>query len=233
MLVEGLFEFSESELEDKASELIVARPDAATSIPIDIELLLELLPNTELQIRDGLFSEYSIEGCIIREVHSKRIKVLIDDSVAEGDEARYRATVGEEFAHLILHQSLIMQVKTVEEFVELQQDRNWTYYERDARRFSSMLRIPALELEVAATAAYERCVKRGDDDDATVVRQRICVELANLFQVFQNEMSRRFSSYRLSLDERIIKSVLSHSPKLLAPHTALVPRRRQKMLILP
>ena len=57
-----------------------------------------------------------------RQPRQIRYAFLVDQNVADSNnDRRYNAVIGEEFAHICIHEALIMQVKSIEDFLEIQQ----------------------------------------------------------------------------------------------------------------
>ena len=146
MIPDGLVKYSALQLEELAIQTLRRRPDVDFAPPINLELLIENMPNGMLELREGLRFNHRTEGCVCKEKFSKRLTVLIDWSVYSGPWVKYNAVLAEEFAHITLHPALFNFVQTPDDFVELQSDPQWSMFEGDARRFSLAIRLPELLL---------------------------------------------------------------------------------------
>src|SRR5260221_4390221 len=123
MDVNGLVSYTRGQLEQLARELFRARVDFdSEKLPIDVEFLLETVENVRLgQPLPRLMSKYSVEGCVCNRRMAKEIVVHVDRDIADGpDDARYSAVIAEELAHIIAHRVFLYEIKSIEDFAEVQ-----------------------------------------------------------------------------------------------------------------
>ena len=101
------------DLERKALRILEERCRPSITIPVDIDLLAEQEPGVLLDIKPGLKEHHFIPGLVVRK-DDGTFEVLIDESVADNNQNYYRFTVAEEFAHIILHRSILENVTNIE-----------------------------------------------------------------------------------------------------------------------
>lgn len=228
---EGLIEYSTATLECMAVELFRRRPRSALSLPIDLEFLIENEPNLELQIKDGLVQRHKVEGAVLKEEQSQNLVVWVDYFVYSGNWARYNAVLGEEFAHVQLHKALLLQVKSVDDFLDLQSHPEWDRYESDAKRFSRMFRMPASMFVAAAEGLYPRIVAEHGFADPLLVCNLLRNALAARFEASPDDALRRMLDAKCNIERRVLLSVQAISASLLpAEWTLCVKPSHQTML---
>jgi hypothetical protein len=216
MDVKKLVEFTPSRLECLAREVFRRRPDVDCAIPINVELLIEDLPNVSLALKDNLRVVHSIEGYVCKQQFmGRQMEVRIDASICDGNWPHYNAVLGEEFAHLELHMGLIHAVQSAEEFVELQRDRAWPQYERDAKQFSRAVRIPAALLLPEAERLYPRLVNEHGYGDPHRIEKFLRNALGESFRVPTGDMQRRMMDWPCYISRRVNISVRATSDVLL------------------
>src|SRR4051812_6237554 len=108
---------SPSAIERRAKDLFSERQDVKCSPPIRLEWLIENLrqDDVQLEIVMGLRNKHKVEGGIWRETGTRRQTVFVDYGIHIGPWPEYNAVLGEEFAHLMIHPALLMQVNCVED----------------------------------------------------------------------------------------------------------------------
>lgn len=216
MIPDGLVTYSAAEIETLAEQDLRRRPDIDPSAPINLELLIERLPNVDLEPRDGLAAEFQCEGCICGLENDKsRTIVLVDKAIYRGPWANYNVVLGEEYAHLKIHPSLSLYVSTPQDFIELQNDTKWEYFERDARRYSLAIRMPVKLVRVEVERAYARVVDEHGFGDAARIEAYIRNELAQRFRVPLVDAKRRLSTTPCDIRDSLLNSIQSRSLELL------------------
>jgi hypothetical protein len=213
--VEGLVEYTRGQLECMAADILRRRVDVPFRAPINVERLLE---SRDIWIRPltGLLNKFSVEGAVCNELMSKRLTVFVDYNLANGiDDARYAAVIGEEFAHISLHQSQIMQVKSVEDFLELRQCPQWRQIEKDARLFSAAIRMPEVLITRSAERIYRETVDEFGFGDPHGIAKFVRNRLAEHFVVPVDEMQSRLIQWPCPIMARVIASVQATSDGLL------------------
>lgn len=215
MAISGLVEYSRTELERRAREYLSSRHDIPHMLPIKVELMLDTTPNIVFDTFPGLVVKHGVEGAICTQNGSKDLFVFIDEGIACGhDSARYNAAVGEELAHVRLHGAVLMQVKTIEHFLEIQRHPDWDKSEYDARIFSAAIRMPCHLVEKHARIHYCEIVDSLGFGQTRQIEMAINARLARLFEVPLEDMRRRLMNWPCEVMRRVQMSVLSCSPEL-------------------
>jgi hypothetical protein len=113
MAFENLPEYPNHELEKKASQFLATQYGSVVRIPVDVEWLLDTL-GVDLDCYPALRANYFIEGGVWRDTQTGRLTVFIDEAMMDDHSARgvtrYRTTVAEELAHLLIHREIIDQI---------------------------------------------------------------------------------------------------------------------------
>jgi hypothetical protein len=225
------------ELERRAAEDFRRRPDIDFDAPINMEALLQGLPNVDLRLMDGLRSGHQVEGCVCKQYMTKLVTVFIDSRIFAGPWAEYNEVLGEEYAHIRLHAALFSDidpvVDSVESFVRLQRDPQWERYERDARLFSAAVRMPPKLVLNAAAEAYERIASEFGFGEPSFIESRLRNRLAEEFRVSPDAMRRRLTEGACDIRNQLFNSIQSRSPKLLPADwtvTATPPMRQRSFI---
>lgn len=205
--VEGLVEYTPGQLECMAAEMLRRRPDVPFRAPINVERLIESR-DVVIKPMDGLLNKFSVEGAVRTELLSRRITIYVDYHIFNGpDDARYGAVIGEELGHLTVHKAQIMQVKSVEDFLELRQCPQWRQIEKDARAFSAAIRMPELLITRRAESLYPEIVNEFGYGDPHAIAKHVRNRLAELFVVPVEDMHARLVQWPCQVMARVIASV--------------------------
>jgi hypothetical protein len=225
--------YSLATIECMARELFRQRPDVKPDPPIRLEWLIENYRPGEvaLVIEMGLRSKHKVEGGIWREEGSRNQAVFVDYGVYIGPWPEYNAVLGEEFAHLMIHPSLLIQIDSAEDFIALQGRPEWEMWERDARRYSRAIRMPAGAFTSEAEELYASVVAEHGFADAGVIEKRVRNGLCQKFRVPADDAIRRMLSHPCELTRRIHASVLAYERTLLPASTTLSPSRAFQPLL--
>jgi len=220
VLVEGLIEYTATQIENLASDFLHRRVDITRKIPTDVEMLLEGLPDVQLNVIAGLLGN-NVEGCVCNHYMSRLITVFIDRRIADGiSDARYHAVIAEEIAHIVLHRVLILQINSVEDFIETRQCDQWKQIEKDAELFSLAIRIPSDTVLDECSKTYREVVSDYGFLDTEVTLRQVKNTLADKYAVSYEDMNRRLSRWPLrELCDCISFSAIARSEKLLHPET--------------
>lgn len=116
--------YTVAELERIARAFVAERLGDSVSIPVDIDLLVETTEGVDLDYWPGLRGR-GLEGMVACDPATRQVVIFVDDLLADRQPTRYRMTVAEELAHLLLHRKLIDQVCDAKDFVELQGHYRW------------------------------------------------------------------------------------------------------------
>jgi len=212
-----------AQIECMVKELFKRRQDVRCEPPIRLEWLIENEENVRLEIVMGLRADHGVEGGIWKEQGSKELTVFIDWGICIGPWPEYNAVLGEEFAHLVVHPALLIQVKSVEDFIALQRHPEWTRYERDARRFSRALRMPTGPFVAEAEQLYAQVVAEHSFGDPDTIEKFVRNGLCQKFRVPSDDAIRRMLCHPCELSRRIQMSVHAYSSTLLPADSTLAP----------
>lgn len=191
-----------SELERIARQLLEERFPEGVAIPIDIDYLVESEPGVSLDIAPGLRHKFGVAGAVVVHPDERRFTILIDQSVADGNAAFYRFTVAEEFAHLVLHRSILEQIKTVEDAAQLHASpAYYDHLDRNAKWLASALLMPEGCLREDAKALFIR-IRAARLDEGTLV-YKLTIRLAQRYNVSQTAMSHRLRNWPLDIYDAI------------------------------
>lgn len=214
--VDGLVEYTQSQIENRAREFLRSRVDVSLGVPIDVELLLENTADVRLQTLPGLLNKYSVEGCVCNQFMTKNLVVFVDVRIADGaNDSRYNAVVAEELAHIQLHRALLYQVKTVEDFIEVRTHPKWRMIERDAQLFSCAVRMPQELVSCQAETAYPKLVDLHGFADPYQIEKLMRNHLAETFAVPYQEMHARLQQWPCDVYKRVNVSVQAGSCELM------------------
>jgi hypothetical protein len=234
VLVDGLIEFTPSQIEDRATRFLRKRVDVPRSLPVPIELLLENTGDVILRTTSGLRSRHNVEGCVCNEFFSKLLTVYVDGDIADGpDDALYNAVLSEELAHVELHRALILQVRSIEDFQEVRRHSQWRRIEQDALRFSLAIRMPTDGFVVEVEQAYTDVIREFGFGDSSRTELQIRNLLASRYVVPHQDMQRRLTQTPMNgVLDCIRTSVVARSDKLLSVRELedLRPILQQKVL---
>jgi hypothetical protein len=234
VLVEGLIEYTPSQIEDRASLFLRNRVDVPSTIPVPVELLLENTRDVALRMMPNMRSGHNVEGCVCNQFFTKLLTVYVDMGIADGpDDALYGAVLAEELAHIELHRSLIMQIESIEDFRELRTDPHWRRIEQDALRFSLAIRIPSYTLADEAQNAYAAVINEFGFGDSSRTALQVRNWLAGRYAVPYQDMQRRLTQYPFSgIYDCITTSITGRCDKLLSllELEGLKPIMQQKLL---
>jgi hypothetical protein len=103
MLPDSLPQYTARELERRATDFLASQYRGEAEVPVDVEFLLETLPGVDLDVWRGLRENHQLDGIVLRDVQSGNIVIKIDEMLADQQANRYRMTVAEELAHIVLH----------------------------------------------------------------------------------------------------------------------------------
>ncbi len=221
--VEGLVEYTSSQIENLAEGFLRSRVDVPRRVPTDVEMLLEGTPDVQLRIIPALLVKHNVEGCVCSQSRSRLLTVFVDRRIGDGsDDARYNAVIAEELAHIQIHRVLIEQIKSVEDFIETRQCDQWQQIERDAELFSLAIRIPASTIYEECCKAYREVVSEHGFHDTSLTLRQVRNALANTYAVNYEDMNRRITRWPFGyLYDCITVSAIARSDEMLDAGAAL------------
>ncbi|MHB0945692.1 MAG: ImmA/IrrE family metallo-endopeptidase [Sedimentisphaerales bacterium] len=178
-------------------------------IPVDIDVLLENTPGVDLDIWPGLAANHSMLGMTGIDSETNRIFVYIDDKLADTSASmrRYRMTVAEELAHILIHRPAIEAVSTVEDFRFIQNHPKWYIYERNAKRLAAALLMPASSVLNDARKLYSKMIDslpvELKHSNPEAIKGMMASLLADKYEVSVGSMSFRLNEWPINVLAKI------------------------------
>lgn len=181
-------------------------------IPVDIDKMLETYEDVEVDLDywPSLAANHKLLGMAgIDTDYPGKIFVFIDEGLADNTSQRnrYRMTVAEEFAHIILHRKAIETVKHPDDFKLIQEHPMWRTFDRNAKWLAAALLIPAenvlsdtreLYQQIMAVLPKETKFLRGD-----IVKNKITALLAERYCVSCQAMEYRLKDWPVNVINKI------------------------------
>jgi len=182
-------------------------------IPVDIDLLLENTSSVDLDIWPGLAANHNLLGMSGINPDTNVIYIYIDDKLADTSASmrRYRMTVAEEFAHILIHRPAIEAVKTAEDFKLIQNHPKWYIYERNAKRLAAALLMPAPYLLKDAPELYSEIITRLPEpykfSNPEAIKNKITGLLADKYLVSVESMRYRLKEWPIDVLDKIDQAI--------------------------
>lgn len=201
-------QYSATELERRAEELIRSRCGWPPSIPVDFEFLVAEEPRVLLDILPGLQALCGVAGLVRYEADTDSMRIIIDADVADHPSASfYRFTVAEEFAHVLLHRDIMAQVQTLEDLLALHAWRGYHEIDRNAKRLAAALLMPTITVAQEARRLYPALVKTAGFRDPAAVQAHLEERLARLHAVSASAMRYRLKEWPLRITQRVERAM--------------------------
>jgi len=207
-LVSHLRTYNVSELERIAHEQL-RKPTSGFTIPVDIEHIVEELPGVDLDYYPGLRANYGLDGMVGLDLDTGEIIIYIDEELATLERLlrRYRMTVAEELAHLILHRKAVEAVKDPKDFQSLYKIPNWHECERNAIKLAAMILMPSECVLEDSRDLYHQIVSQIGFDNPKVVNKFLTSKLADRYEVSTETMRYRLSEWPINVIDRIDRAI--------------------------
>jgi hypothetical protein len=190
-------------LERKAAEFLRTRFGQDVPIPVDVDLLLEQTAGVDLDVWPALRDNHGLEGMICRDAASGELIVYIDEWLADNRPTRYRMTVAEELAHVLLHRTVIEQIDSPAGFQELQKHPRWFEMDRNAKRFAAAILMPGEQVTREAGQVYSKLVRAASFGDAAAINKYLAAQLAKQFEVSPQAMTFRLREWPMKIEDRV------------------------------
>lgn len=202
--VNHLRTYNVAELERIAHEQL-SKLGSGFTIPLDIDYIIEQLPGVDLDYYPALRDNYGLDGMVGPDLDTGEIIIYIDVKLATSERflRRYRMTVAEELAHLILHRRAIELVKDPKGFLGLHKLPNWYQYERNAKKLAAMILMPSEHVLKDSRDIYHRIVAHVGFDNAAVVKKFLASKLADHYEVSLQTMKIRLAEWPIKVIDKI------------------------------
>ncbi len=204
---DSLREYSVKELEIIA-ERYHKQMENGFSIPVDIDLIIETMPGVDLDIYPSLKANYDILGMTGTDDRGM-ILIYIDEGLADqaSQQRRYRMTLAEEFAHILIHRDALMQVKNPKDFIAIHSHPQWNIFDRNAKRLAAALLMPARTVARSAGEWYSKIIdvlppatKYTNPD---MIKKNITSQLADQYDVSLASMRFRLGEWPIQVLDKI------------------------------
>jgi Zn-dependent peptidase ImmA (M78 family) len=192
-------------LENKAERFLRTKLGDDFSLPIDIEYLLESLEGVNFDYWPGLNANHGILGAVFHDKKTGQVCVYVDEQLADADHLRnrYRMTVAEELAHIVLHHEVIRKVLSVDDFRALHKHPDWYKAERDAKRFAAAVLMPGSWVLKEAGRVYKMLVDVAGFGDPESVKKYLRNQLAARFEVSPETMGYRPTEWPMKVCAKV------------------------------
>ncbi len=201
MAFDNLPKYTDAQLEIIASQFLAGQYSSVVRIPVDIEWLITKIPGVTLDCYPGLRDNYFVEGCVLRNTNSGDLFIYIDEKMMDDDSAkgvtRYRTTVAEELAHILIHRQLIEQVDSPDKFRELHNKLMEAKVERNAKRLAAALLMPKEQLWAEAEKEYNNWVTWQGTDEPERLTLMMLGSLSQKFKVSYQAMEIRMKELKV------------------------------------
>ncbi len=196
--------YTVAELERIAHEHLQRLP-TSLSIPIDVDYIVEQLPGVDLDHYPFLRDNYGLDGMVGTDLDTTEIVIYIDEKLATSERLlrRYRMTVAEELAHLILHRKAIEAVADPRDFLALQKLPNWYEYERNAKKLAAMILMPSDIILTHSRELYREFVISVGFQNPAAIKNFLTSKLADHFEVSVQAMKFRLGEWPIRVFDKI------------------------------
>ncbi len=201
--------YTVADLERRAQKFLHEQLGQDVPIPVDIDLLLEQVPEVDLDYWPGLRSNHGLEGMVARDVQKGSLYIFIDADLADTQPTRYRMTVAEELAHLVLHRKMIDQITEPADFRELQRHYRWHEMERNAKRFGAAILMPGDAVTREARLVFPKLVRVAGFGNIAAVQNHLVSLLAKTFEVSAQAMKIRLTEWPMRVFDNIREAMES------------------------
>ncbi len=189
--------YTPQELEAIAEVFLKKYHHPPDSLPVKIYTIAEADLKIEVYPFLGLEREYGLQGYLALSLR----RIRIDQRIMDEDryERRFRFTVAEEIAHLILHKELFEGVETPEDYIDAHDkisERENTRMDMDAKHLAEAILLPT-ELFTKQTLKFAIASKK----NVQLTKEGLFKKLADIFVVSTSVVDYRF--WRLGLGRQI------------------------------
>ncbi|MFQ5902415.1 MAG: ImmA/IrrE family metallo-endopeptidase [Candidatus Binatia bacterium] len=195
--------YSAGELERIADRLLRQREQPELVIPIDIDVLVEQESGVILDYRLGLEQTFGVVGVVVHYPEEETFAIYIDEYVADHRPNFYRFTLAEEFAHLVLHRSVIQQAKTIDDAAWLHEWLRYKEIDRNAKRLAAALLMPPRHVLEDTAQLYAGMVRHVGFENPTAVKKYLVDQLSRRYRVSREAIGHRLDEWPIRVMEKV------------------------------
>lgn len=186
--------FSYQDLRGVADRFL-AQHDAASSIPVPIEEIVEFKLGINIIPLPGLHDDHEVDGFLSADM----TEISVDMRVFESWPARYRFTLAHEVGHLVLHGDLLKEsmpasILNWKEFIREMRQPDLEWLEWQAYCFAGLVLVPRAPLAVAYREALQMADEAGfviERNPDAAVRQYVATSISKPFGVSAQVVDKR------------------------------------------
>jgi hypothetical protein len=174
-------------------------------IPVDIDEIAENYHDIDIDVQRGLKDNHHTWGIVGRDLESENYVIIVDDTLLDSDYLRnkYRMTIAEELAHLLLHREAIEKVQNIDDFKALQNHGNWHKHERNAKWLAASILIPYEHILADVRLLYKQMVNAVGFGNPEAIKHKLCGVLAAKYEVSTSAMKYRLEKWPVDVFNKI------------------------------
>ena len=155
--------------------------------------------------KEGLKDNHHTWGMVGRDLDSDNYIIIVDDTLLDSDYLRnkYRMTIAEEFAHLLLHREAIEKVQNIHDFKGLQNHGNWHKHERNAKWLAASILIPYEHVLADLRSVYKQMVGVVGFSNPDAIKNKLGGVLATKYEVSVGAMNIRLKNWPVDAWKKI------------------------------
>lgn len=201
----------------RKADSFLGKHHPSRTIPIPIEEIVELKLKLDIVPLQGL-RNIDLEGFIYSDLSA----IAVDEAIyLHVNQSRYRFTLAHEIGHLVLHSQLYQEhnIQNIKGYLEFQKNLPQGLLRRvewQGRCFAGLVLVPAEPLESRAKKIAKEVVKIVSElsnnkirleENTNLLRDNIEEEIAKVFKVSQEVISKRVGYDKLDLDKIITEAI--------------------------
>lgn len=174
-------------------------------IPVDIDEIAENYHNIDIDVQRGLKDNHHTWGMVGKAPDSDGFLILVDDILLDSENLsnKYRMTVAEEFAHILLHGEAVYKVRTIEDFKAFQIHGNWRKHERNAKWLAASILIPYEQICTDVRTLYKQMVNAVGFSNPEAIKNKLSGLLAAQYEVSTSAMKYRLDKWPVDAFNKI------------------------------
>jgi AraC-like DNA-binding protein len=229
-LGDKIFPYTRLELERNVNALLLSLPGTSDSSPVAVGVILEKVPGYLFTHPVALLAQdLETEAMVMTPTHGHRCLVVVIDwgIMNQRDQAPCRMALAEEIGHMHLHRAVMLDINSVDDFLDIQEHPNWDIAERDAKFWARALLIPGHLLEPVSQMIYKRVARELGFRDLFHFSAVFTTHLATAFEIPPEDAQKRIDQYVGDLRGRIERSVATRSDELFGMNDTAIALRRE------